>query len=164
MRDCCVWRVGGCRASAVSGAWCRLCACVRVGDFVARAVSRWRVVCRGAGGACGRVGGDCGDAADFDSAVGAVFDFRALEWSAVAWHCGWVCWYFIVLAPRIAAVPVEQLGQWQVALAVNLAGMLAVTLGTFYQKRFLAQGDLRSMAFLQYVGALPVALLAAYLV
>lgn len=68
-----------------------------------------------------------------------------------------------VLAPRIATVPVEQLGQWQVALTVNLGGMLAVTLGTFYQKRFLGQGDLRSMAFLQYVGAFPVALLAAYL-
>ena len=68
-----------------------------------------------------------------------------------------------VLAPRIAAVPVDQIDTWKVALAVNLGGMLAVTFGTFYQKWYLPKGDLRAMAFLQYVGALPVALLGAYL-
>ncbi|MGF9691939.1 DMT family transporter [Rhizobium sp. 0TCS1.26] len=41
---------------------------------------------------------------------------------------------------------------------VNLVAMLSVTLGTLYQKRFLAEGDLRSIAVFQYLGALAVTL------
>jgi drug/metabolite transporter (DMT)-like permease len=41
---------------------------------------------------------------------------------------------------------------------VNLVAMLSVTLGTLYQKRFLAQGDLRTIAVVQYLGALAVTL------
>ncbi len=50
-------------------------------------------------------------------------------------------------------------------LAVNFLGMLGITAGAIYQKRFLASGDLRAIAPLQYLGAtaamVPVALLFA---
>lgn len=39
---------------------------------------------------------------------------------------------------------------------VNIAGMAAVTYGTIFQKKYLQQGDLRSIAALQYIGALVV--------
>ena len=41
--------------------------------------------------------------------------------------------------------------------------MVSVTLGTFYQKRFIHSGDLRTVTFLQYVAAAAATLLAAYL-
>ena len=70
----------------------------------------------------------------------------------------------IVLMPRIAAVQGADLSQLWFALAINLGAMISVTLGTFYQKRFIAAGDLRTTAMLQYAGAVPLVLLAAYLV
>ena len=69
----------------------------------------------------------------------------------------------IVLAPRIAAATGADFAKLQLALAVNLGAMLSVTLGTFYQKRFIPSGDLRTTAMLQYVGAAPVVLFAAWL-
>ena len=36
---------------------------------------------------------------------------------------------------------------------INIGGMVAVTYGTFYQKRHLAGGDLRAIAGWQYIGA-----------
>ena len=49
-------------------------------------------------------------------------------------------------------------------LAINAMGIIALTLGTFYQKRNLRSGDLRSVAALQFVGALVVTLpFAVYL-
>ena len=38
-------------------------------------------------------------------------------------------------------------------LVINAGGMISLTLGTFYQKRFLHSGDLRSVTSLQFVGA-----------
>jgi drug/metabolite transporter (DMT)-like permease len=69
----------------------------------------------------------------------------------------------VVLWPRLAAAQGADLSKLNVALAVNLGGMLAVTLGTFYQKRFIPTADLRTTALLQYVGAVPPTLLAAWL-
>lgn len=43
-------------------------------------------------------------------------------------------------------------------VCVNVAGMSMVTLGTIYQKRFLQTGDIRTIAVLQYAGALIVTL------
>ena len=40
--------------------------------------------------------------------------------------------------------------------SVNLGAVVSVTLGTFYQKRFVAGADLRTGTCLQYVGALAV--------
>ncbi len=69
----------------------------------------------------------------------------------------------LVLAPKLAGAPWDELGGILLPLAVNTVGMLSVTLGTFYQKRFLPVGDLRTVTVLQYVGAtaavLPVAML-----
>ncbi len=69
----------------------------------------------------------------------------------------------VVLWPRLAAAQGADFARLNVALAVNLGGMLAVTLGTFYQKRFIPTADLRTTALLQYVGAVPPTLLAAWL-
>jgi drug/metabolite transporter (DMT)-like permease len=69
----------------------------------------------------------------------------------------------VVLWPRLAAAQGADFAKLNGALAINLAGMLAVTLGTFYQKRFIPTADLRTTAMLQYVGAVPPLLLAAWL-
>jgi drug/metabolite transporter (DMT)-like permease len=69
----------------------------------------------------------------------------------------------LVLAPKLGGVPAEAL--WAVALPmlVNIAGMFAVTFGSFYQKRFQPGGDLRTMTAVQYLGALAVTLPLAFL-
>ena len=41
--------------------------------------------------------------------------------------------------------------------------MVSVTAGTFYQKRFVPQGDLRTITALQYVGAFIIVTPAAFL-
>ena len=68
----------------------------------------------------------------------------------------------VVLSPKVMAAGGEALSGVLLPLAVNAVGMLAVTLGTFYQKRFIATGDLRSVTMLQYVGAFAFALPAAF--
>jgi drug/metabolite transporter (DMT)-like permease len=68
-----------------------------------------------------------------------------------------------VIAPKFAGLSAASLGNLGWPIAVNVIAMGAVTLGTFYQKRFVASGDLRVVSTLQYAGAflcvLPVALL-----
>ncbi|MBW3097006.1 DMT family transporter [Pseudohoeflea coraliihabitans] len=66
-----------------------------------------------------------------------------------------------ILPGLLALDPVALRGQL-VPLLVNILGMMAVTAGTIYQKRHLQQGDLRSIALLQYVGALAVTLPIAF--
>ena len=46
----------------------------------------------------------------------------------------------LVLAPRLAGIAPDALGSVLVPIAVNLAGVVSVTLGTFYQKRFVPTG------------------------
>lgn len=69
----------------------------------------------------------------------------------------------LVLWPSLAAIALSDLGAAAVPLAINLLAMVSVTAGTFYQKRFAAAGDLRTLTAIQYFGALaatlPVALL-----
>lgn len=67
----------------------------------------------------------------------------------------------VVLAPRLAAASGTDFSRLQIALIVNVAAMVSVTLGTFYQKRFIPSGDLRTTALVQYAGVAPVLLLAA---
>jgi drug/metabolite transporter (DMT)-like permease len=69
----------------------------------------------------------------------------------------------LVVAPKVAATDPGQLGAVVVPLLVNMAAMLSVTLGTLYQKRFVATLDLRTSTVIQYVGALLVTLPAALL-
>lgn len=59
----------------------------------------------------------------------------------------------IVLAPKIAAVEAAKLAELRWLFVLNFFGMVSVTLGTFYQKRFIPSGDLRTITMLQYVGA-----------
>lgn len=49
------------------------------------------------------------------------------------------------------------------AVAINVLGMVSVTYGTIYQKRYLPEGDIRAVAMLQYVGALLITLPFAFL-
>lgn len=69
----------------------------------------------------------------------------------------------LVLSPKIAGLAPDALGAVMIPIAINAVAMLSVTLGTFYQKRFIPTGDLRSVTTLQYVGAFLVTLPAAWL-
>jgi len=71
-----------------------------------------------------------------------------------------LCGVLLVLSPKLGAPPGET--AWA-ALAVNVLGMLAVTAGSFYQKRFVPVADLRTVTAVQYGGALLVVAPAALL-
>jgi drug/metabolite transporter (DMT)-like permease len=62
----------------------------------------------------------------------------------------------LVLAPRLSAVDTATLGIVALPMIVNFAATVSITLGTFYQKRFVAGTDLRTGTCLQFVGALAV--------
>lgn len=59
----------------------------------------------------------------------------------------------MVLSPALAQLPAGQLSTMLWPLAVNVFGMVGVTLGTFYQKRFVTGGDLRVVTAIQCIGA-----------
>lgn len=67
----------------------------------------------------------------------------------------------LVLYPKLAGVVAGAHLFWPIA--VNVLGMVGVTAGTFYQKRFVHGGDLRSVVAVQYLGVLPPILLIAWL-
>ena len=72
--------------------------------------------------------------------------------------CGIVAGFIgivLVLAPRLAGVA---LGAIALPMLANAGATVSVTLGTFYQKRFVPATDLRTGTCLQYVGALAVVL------
>jgi drug/metabolite transporter (DMT)-like permease len=69
----------------------------------------------------------------------------------------------LVLEPKLIGITGFVSGLvWPVI--INVLAMISVTFGTFYQKRFVPTGDLRSVTALQYAGAalatLPIALLS----
>lgn len=68
----------------------------------------------------------------------------------------------MVLTPRLVGIDAGALKGMLVPIAVGLVSTLAVTLGTFYQKRFAAKGDLRTITVIQYLGALVVTLPVAW--
>lgn len=68
-----------------------------------------------------------------------------------------------VLWPKLAGVSGAALAQALVPLTVNAIAMVSVTFGSFYQKKFVASGDLRTVTVLQYFGALLVTLPVAWL-
>ncbi len=70
----------------------------------------------------------------------------------------------IAISPKLAALDFSTLHDQALPLAVNLLGMVSVTAGTLYQKRFLQSGDIRWIATLQYVGAVLVLLPASLLI
>jgi drug/metabolite transporter (DMT)-like permease len=69
----------------------------------------------------------------------------------------------LVLEPQLSGIAWSALGSVAVPIGINVVAMVSVTLGTFYQKRYIATGDLRTVTILQYAGAAlatwPVALL-----
>lgn len=70
----------------------------------------------------------------------------------------------IAIVPGLADLDPAQLRSEILPLIVNVLAMVSVTAGTLYQKRHLQEGDLRSIAMLQYVGAFIVTLPAALLI
>jgi drug/metabolite transporter (DMT)-like permease len=68
-----------------------------------------------------------------------------------------------VLSPRLVTSLEPGNPVLWVPLAVNILGVMTLTAGSFYQKRYLAGGDLRTVTSVQYLGALlfvaPLALL-----
>ena len=68
----------------------------------------------------------------------------------------------LVLGPKLANVDPVELDTITLLLVINACGMVALTLGTFYQKRYLRTGDLGSMAALQFIGAFVVTLPFAF--
>lgn len=84
----------------------------------------------------------------------------ARQWGGVALGLAGLV---LVLWPKLAGVSGAALGQALIPLAVNAVAMISVTFGSFYQKKFVATGDLRTITVLQYFGALLVTLPAAWL-
>lgn len=62
----------------------------------------------------------------------------------------------IAISPKFSSLDLATFEHQALPLVVNLLGMVSVTVGTLYQKRFLQTGDIRAIATLQYVGALIV--------
>jgi drug/metabolite transporter (DMT)-like permease len=69
----------------------------------------------------------------------------------------------IALTPQLQTIDAGNLLAVVLPILANVAGMAALTGGTFYQKRALAAGDLRIIVALQYVGAFAITLPLAYL-
>ena len=69
----------------------------------------------------------------------------------------------VVVSPKLAGLDGPTLAVTLLPLAVNVVAMLSVTVGTFWQKRFVQAGGLMQVAVLQYVGALAVSIPAALL-
>ncbi len=80
---------------------------------------------------------------------------RVGRWQWIGIGAGFVG-IVLVLAPRLAGIDPEALRGVLVPITVNFAGVVSVTFGTFYQKRFVATGDLRTGTCLQFIGALAV--------
>lgn len=66
------------------------------------------------------------------------------------------CGIALAVLPKTLAIDAASTPIHFLPVAVNVLGMAAVTCGTLYQKRYLQNGDIRSIAALQYVGALIV--------
>lgn len=82
------------------------------------------------------------------------------QWLGIALGFGGIA---LTLSPGLAGLTGSALENNVLLLVINIVGMIAVTLGTLYQKRFIPTGDLRSVTLVQYVAAalvvLPVAAL-----
>lgn len=75
--------------------------------------------------------------------------------SRVRW-AGIVCGFLgigLVLEPQIARVEPEALWAILIPVALNIFGMFAVTLGSFWQKARIVSGDLRTVTAVQYGAA-----------
>lgn len=64
-----------------------------------------------------------------------------------------------VLAPKLEGAAFAGVG---LLVLINFAGMISVTLGTFYQKKYVPSGDLRTGTAIQYLAAFLVILPLAW--
>ena len=80
------------------------------------------------------------------------------QWAGIALGFAGIA---VVLQPRLAGLDLATLGAIGLPLAVNALGMLAATLGTFYQKRFIPTGHPMSTQALQFLAAFLVTIPAA---
>ncbi|MBX5044611.1 DMT family transporter [Rhizobium lentis] len=60
----------------------------------------------------------------------------------------------VAISPKLLDPATADLAHAALPLAINLIAMGSVTYGTLYQKKHLQSGDLRTIATLQYIGAL----------
>ncbi len=68
----------------------------------------------------------------------------------------------LVLQPKLAGVEPAVLWAVLIPVVVNVAGMFAVTFGSFYQKARIVTADLRTVTAVQYIAALAVTLPLAF--
>ncbi len=73
------------------------------------------------------------------------------------------CGIALVLEPKLAVIDPAHMRETLGPLLVNMVAMVSVTSGTFYQKRFIPKGDLRTVTALQYAGAFLVVTPLAFL-
>jgi drug/metabolite transporter (DMT)-like permease len=79
----------------------------------------------------------------------------AMRWLGIGAGFGGIA---MVLGPKLAGIEAAAIWPVLVPMLVNIAGMFAVTFGSFHQKRYQQSGDLRTMTTVQYLGALLVTL------
>jgi len=80
--------------------------------------------------------------------------------SPIRW-AGILCGFLgiaLVLEPKLSGVAPAALWGVLVPVVVNVVGMVAVTLGSFYQKARIVSGDLRTVTAVQYIAAFLVTL------
>lgn len=68
----------------------------------------------------------------------------------------------LVLEPKLIGVAPEALQAVALPIVVNVVGMFAVTLGSFWQKARIVEGDLRTVTAVQYIAAVLFTLPLAY--
>jgi drug/metabolite transporter (DMT)-like permease len=78
-----------------------------------------------------------------------------IRWAGIL--CGFVG-IALVLEPKLVGVEPAALWGVLVPVVVNVAGMFAVTFGSFYQKARIVTGDLRTVTAVQYLAAFVVTL------
>jgi drug/metabolite transporter (DMT)-like permease len=83
-----------------------------------------------------------------------------LQWAGIFFG---FCGIAFVLEPKLVAIDSAHMADALGPLLINMLAMVSVTLGTFYQKRFVPKGDLRTITALQYAGAFLVITPVAYL-
>jgi drug/metabolite transporter (DMT)-like permease len=83
-----------------------------------------------------------------------------LQWAGI--FLGF-CGIAFVLEPKLATIDPSHVSDALWPLLINMLAMVSVTLGTFYQKRFIPKGDLRTVTALQYAGAFLVVTPIAFL-
>ena len=83
-----------------------------------------------------------------------------LQWAGI--FLGF-CGIALVLEPKLSAIDPAHLRDALGPLLINMLAMVSVTFGTFYQKRFIPKGDLRTVTALQFAGAFLVVTPLAFL-